>query len=334
MSSDDALPKSPAQNASPTSEEGTSPLLDVVNVLQQSVVGVQSSFSQVYSTLAMSLKQSAEMAQSMNSVMEQFMQSNLKIRKVVGNGLTASNIDTNVLPRKQEMHGARLVITIVNTGTFPIPNLSLSLKFKRRGESELLDSIVVSRPTIDQDSSYKPFICLANEPVEPFTLVPQQKLTDTVELVPDHLYQVGSNLLSDSYILMCSGRILEVQQITGVYLVDQMQTRYPFNQVEVDSNAHEEHSRDVTLPLETLRSLLNIRPCDGIDKQTKFAFTTTFNTNNNIGICGQVEEITTDGYKAKCKLAWMMNETATSNEFELIDRIVEEFDMIRNSRHL
>ena len=52
-----------------------------------------------------------------------------------------------------------------------------------------------------------------------------------------------------------------------------MPVQYPFTSTESDASTGEGGSKTVMISLDMLRSLLNIRPCDGIAKSTTFALT-------------------------------------------------------------
>ncbi|KAI8054241.1 hypothetical protein BDF22DRAFT_677992 [Syncephalis plumigaleata] len=270
-----ASPPSTDTASQPTGEANAS-ILEVVNVLQQSVAGVQDSFSHVYSVRGIRNTQRVGSLTLMITIVFTML-----------NFVSASHPDTKVASRKDISQGARLTVTITNTGPFPIPNITFSLKFKQRGEAQYI------------------IIALNDEATKPMTLMPQQTMVDMIEVVPEQLCQIN-----------CFWKRTNVQQATGVYLVDQMLVQSP-------SSESADAFVNITMDVE------RIRPCDGVNEHTTFAFATALNTNPtaDTSIYGKVEEITANGHEAICKLTWIKNEADDSMRL-LADKLVEEFNLL------
>ncbi|RKP08350.1 hypothetical protein THASP1DRAFT_29846 [Thamnocephalis sphaerospora] len=291
-------------------------MAEVVGVLQQSVAGVQSSFTHVYATLATSLKQSAEMAQSMNMVMEQFMISNLKIY-------------TTIVPRVSGATGPTLKLRMVNTGPFPIPQISCAIQFTKRSEEETTSCISISRPALPQAehaSSSTQVDLLATKdaaPAPPCALHPRQQMTDTVLLTPDQLGQFNGKVIA-SFPSPGSGRQLTVVHAFGVYLIDQCMRLSPAPATDAHLATPGATTHDCSLSLAVLRDVLRTPPCDGLGVGATFAFLLqpeATSDGKDDGVFGRIEAVAADQCTAHCTLT---QTGPMSTAAAMLERIAQE----------
>ncbi|CAG8540414.1 22646_t:CDS:2 [Cetraspora pellucida] len=164
----------------------------MVNRLRSSIEGVQNSFSTIYSTLAINLKRSFEMIQAMNSMMEQFLLSNIHIK----------------IDAQDDSIPCLLTIIISNTCQFPAQKASCNLMFRKKGEDEeaiikieCIDSIVQGIKNSNNSNSglksssplsiFVPKPCIGSSTSNAlFTLPPQTQIIEKVKLVPSELAQI------------------------------------------------------------------------------------------------------------------------------------------------
>ncbi|CAG8655600.1 7018_t:CDS:2, partial [Scutellospora calospora] len=159
----------------------------MVNTLRNNIEGMQNSFRAVYSTLAVNLKQSLEMIQVMNSIMEQLLLSNIKI-----------DVQADSNPRL-------LTIIISNSCQFPIPKVSCSLVFKKKDDDkdanvkfECVESIIRevkksnnlgSKPSSPLSIFVQNSCIGSSDSDASFTLSPQTQIIEKLMLIPSEFAQ-------------------------------------------------------------------------------------------------------------------------------------------------
>ncbi|POG81230.1 hypothetical protein GLOIN_2v107859 [Rhizophagus irregularis DAOM 181602=DAOM 197198] len=183
----------------------------MATLLQNSIQGVQNSFSSVYTTLAANLKQSLEMTHTMNSVMEQFLLSNLRIK-------TRGNFIPSLL-----------TITIINSGQFPIPNISCSITFVKKDHNEPVNIGVeckesIKRGITDPDSETTSissiFVPKTSTTTSIFTLSPQTQIIEKLKLAPSEFCQYNAKV-NVRFASPGTGELLQKEHSFGLYLIDQ-----------------------------------------------------------------------------------------------------------------
>ncbi|CAG8616994.1 14940_t:CDS:2 [Racocetra persica] len=168
----------------------------MVDRLRSSLEGVQNSFSTIYSALAINLRQSFEMVQAMNSMMEQLLLSNIRIK---------IDIQEDSIP-------CLLTIIISNTCQFPAQKASCNLMFQKKGEDEeaivkieCIDSIVQgsknsnnSNSRLKSSSPLSIFVqksCVGSSTSDAlFTLPPQTQIIEKLKLIPSELAQYNGKI--------------------------------------------------------------------------------------------------------------------------------------------
>ncbi|RIA99270.1 hypothetical protein C1645_747772 [Glomus cerebriforme] len=248
----------------------------MATLLQSSIQGVQNSFSSVYATLAANLKQSLEMTHAMNSVMEQFLLSNIRIT-------------TNITQiRKSETQGGNfipslLTITITNSGQFPIPHVSCSLTFEKKSDNELVNIDMkcnesVKRDTMrpDSESSPTPSIFVqetcnvsATHPtsISTFTLSPQTQIIEKLRLAPSEFSQYNAKV-TVRFASPGTGKLLQKEHPFGLYLIDQCEKHLSFTSRLTDIAKY--NYATVELSPYLLRQLWNVHPSSGLSETMAF----------------------------------------------------------------
>ncbi|CAB4404557.1 unnamed protein product, partial [Rhizophagus irregularis] len=216
----------------------------MATLLQNSIQGVQNSFSSVYTTLAANLKQSLEMTHTMNSVMEQFLLSNLRI--------TSNITQIHKLETRGNFIPSLLTITIINSGQFPIPNISCSITFVKKDHNEPVNIGVeckesikrgITNPDSETTSISSIFVPKTSTTTSIFTLSPQTQIIEKLKLAPSEFCQYNAkvnvrfaspglenyykrNTLS-VYILLISARKVHVIVELSPYLLRQLWNVHP-----------------------------------------------------------------------------------------------------------
>ncbi|CAG8662586.1 41580_t:CDS:2 [Gigaspora margarita] len=191
----------------------------MVNNLRSSIEGVQNSFSAIYSTLAVNLKQSLEMIQAMNSMMEQFLLSNININA------------------QEESNPNLLTVIISNTSQFPAQKASCNLTFQKKGEDkdaivkiECVESVVRGIKNFsNSNSGLKPSsplsIFVQKSCIGPstsdvlFTLPPQTQIIEKLKLIPSELAQYNAKI-SLEFPSPGTGKPLQTEHSFDLYLME------------------------------------------------------------------------------------------------------------------
>ncbi|CAG8695961.1 14428_t:CDS:2 [Funneliformis caledonium] len=301
----------------------------MATLLQSSIQGVQNSFSTVYATLASNLKQSLEMTQTMNSVMEQFLLSNLRI---------TSNISPihELEARVEKFTPSLLTITITNSGQFPIPNVSCDLTFGKKGyqehanvelncdesiKCEITKSDSIKTPI---SSIFVPETCnvsptsSAHSTSKNFTLPPQTQIIEKLRLAPLEFSQYSAKIIV-KFSSPGTGKLLQKEHSFGLYLIDQCEKHLRFqSSTDIDKYNHVM----VELSPYLLRQLWNVHPSSGLSETMIFEI----NWKDEMFLFVRIKEWI--GIKKSKVLCQVLGNNTESDYSEIIERIVEELKIL------
>ncbi|KAK9727992.1 hypothetical protein K7432_001396 [Basidiobolus ranarum] len=297
-------------NAKEDEVRNDSPLNNVASVMAQSIEGMQNTLGTVYSTMATNLRQSLEMTQTMNSVMEHFLRISVRTKTVI--------IDEEGKPR--------LFLTISNNSQMPVSKVICHIEFKpREGAEETpfdLEHIKSSSYLISQNSSMAKSMTpifdssLASKlDSELITLEPFSAVSIELLLTPPEFSQYIVTVRVD-FPSPGTGKLLSTHHEFGLYLVHQCKKEF-LNDCELEGS-----STKVNVPLSPLRKLFKLNPTQGIPLGAGFRF-----QSNDIVITLIVKEFEKEFTHATCEVNTLSNEDEHT-VMSYLNNMVEELSKL------
>ncbi|ORY00999.1 hypothetical protein K493DRAFT_335117 [Basidiobolus meristosporus CBS 931.73] len=288
--------------------KGSSPLNNVASVMAQSIEGMQSTMGTVYTTMATNLRQSLEMTQTMNSVMEHFLRISVRTKTVV----------------TDEEGKPCLALILSNTSQIPVSKALCQIEFKPRNAEEeapfdlehMKSSTYTLPPKPSSTISIAPVFetsitskCVSESiTLEPFSAV-RVDLALTPPLFTQYIVAVTVNFPSPG-----TGKMLSTRHEFGLYLVHQCVKTFLRTCDLAGSSAK------VKVPLSPLRKLFRLSPAEGISSGTGFQF-----ESNEMAITLVVSEFEKECTEAICEVYFLSN--FEDNELHL-KNLVEEIEKL------
>ncbi|KAL1924529.1 uncharacterized protein VTP21DRAFT_4183 [Calcarisporiella thermophila] len=248
-----------------------------VQLLQQSIQGIQQSFGVLFSSMASNLKQSMEITGTMNSVMEQFLKSSVRI--------------------STKISGSRLVLSITNQCQIPVPTPKCQLETWVRGSEEKVEIPIVplSSKLVKLGSSVQP-IDAPSFTTENFALPAMAQHVETIELKPPRLDQYNAKCTL-SFPSPGTGQTLTITHEFGIYLIDQLQTCIS----ETEPSLPEVGT--IKLQIAFLREICRIPPAMGVSSDLRVDLSTPGESNGVVVAQIHILSIEDDGLIAQCKVS-------------------------------
>ncbi|GBB94680.1 hypothetical protein RclHR1_00240028 [Rhizophagus clarus] len=305
----------------------SSELKTMATLLQNSIQGVQNSFSSIYNTLAANLQQSLEMTHNINSLMEQFLLSNLRI--------TSNITQIHKLETQRNFIPSLLTITITNSGRYFIPNISCSLTFVKKDHNELANIDVECKETVickskNSDSESIPissvFVPETSAATSTFTLFPQSQIIEKLRLAPSEFCHYNAKVIM-RFASPGTGELLQKEHSFGLYLIDQCEKSLRFESQLTDIAEDDYNHIIVELSPYLLRQLWNVHPSSGLSETMAFEIS----WKNVIYSLIHIKKwIGVDKSKVLCQVFYVNN--TESNYFEIVERIVEELKVLSTNK--
>ncbi|RUP13318.1 hypothetical protein BC936DRAFT_139750 [Jimgerdemannia flammicorona] len=292
----------------------------------------------------MNLKQSLEMTQTMNSVMEQFLQSSIKIMVSERDLLRVPSgpTDTKILQSTDTPSQPTLVIAITNTSQFPIHNVSGQISFQPPSADLDQASLSPSPPTIaltlltstrrairpPTTSVTAPALFMT--PPALTTLVPLTRHTETVRLVPSVLAQFNATVTL-RFPSPGTGKALGVEHGFGVYLADQLSKHVHPSSDPVSAPWDTEGSATLTRSYSVgfLREIMCFNPAFGVEAGMWVGLVGAGGNGKTVSLTCLIRSIDLTHSLAECAIYETgPMDAAETGESKLAGRLVMELDVL------